>query len=178
MDGVGVGNARRKGTTAVLIMVLVSALAGCGRSGGRETQTLKGAVILFDTSDAEGGLKDCHGVGSLSDLQGGAKVTVKDDEDKVIVVSKLDHFASSRALVAHVEASANAPKNAATAAKLVADGVGADAVCPLLFTVDVPDSEVYSIEIGERDAVVVERKDLEKSNFTVTYMVGNVANVD
>ena len=151
------GWSRRRTLLLVVGAVVIVAL-GYLAFGRSNKHTVTGTIVLSDTgslltgtsSSISGTGGECYGTGGYSDMSEGATVTVRDGEGNVAATSSLS-------------AGTN-PGNS---------GAEVIIVCGFGFTVDVPDEDFYSFEVGSRGAVTYSREDLESKDWKVELSLGS-----
>jgi hypothetical protein len=80
------------------VLLLVFALAGCN-NGGDETPAptlpamlnLRGEIILNGKTNVRGGLSDCVGAGTFTDLYAGAPVVISNPAGRPLVIEKIEY---------------------------------------------------------------------------------------
>lgn len=111
------------------------------------TQTIEGTITLTDGSHGDPG-SQCAGSGGYDDMRTGAQVRVSDQTGEVIAVGRLE---SGEAVEARF--------------------VGTD--CEFAFTVDdVPDVDVYTIEVSHRGGISYDRAEMERQDWSVSLTLG------
>lgn len=123
-------------------------LAGCG--GGDETIT--GSIQIFGQSDSVTSSGDtCSGAGGYDDIEEGAQVTVKDGDGDLLATADLGP------------------------GEVTDEDNSTDSFtqCDLPFTVDVPASDFYVIEVSHRGEISYSREELEKKNWKVELSLGS-----
>jgi hypothetical protein len=149
-----VSAARRGGAVVASVIVLLSVGACSGGGGDRGID----GTFTFN-SRFEG--RQCDGRdevdGRLDDLRDGTRVVVRDSEDKSVAVGRLERGTATNR-----------------------NGLGGRepvySTCRMQFTVsDVPDSDVYTIEIGNRGGLTFSKDELAEKEWRVTIFAGDLS---
>ena len=115
--------------------------------GPGSKQVLRGSITVIDTgrySSVEIVGSSCYTSGGYSDISSGTNVTVKNGEGKLLVISDLS------------------------------EGVTAGSYsCRFDFELELPSSEFYSFDIGNRDEVNYSKADLESRDWTLDLSLGD-----
>lgn len=114
------------------------------------TYTITGTLTLIDFDEHWRKDRDCYGSGGYRDISGGADVTVRNGDDDIVGVSRLDDG----------EPSFNDDIHTTTS------------FCDFAFAVDVTAERFYSIEIGSRGDLSYSFDDLENSGWTIALSIG------
>lgn len=131
------------GVVIAFFAVIVLVIVVIASSGGEDTHTVEGTYTLID-SDADFSSRSCSGSGEFADISEGTQVKVRDASGKLLATGEL---ARSR---------------------------GAGSMCIFRFTVtDVPDAELYALEVGRRGEIRYPRKEMENMNWTVDLFLRN-----
>ena len=115
--------------------------------GPGSKQVLRGSITVIDTGrypSVEIYGSTCFTTGGYSDISSGTSVTVKNGEGKLLVISDLS------------------------------EGVTAGSYsCRFDFELELPSSEFYSFDIGNRDEVNYSKADLESRDWTLDLSLGD-----
>jgi len=128
----------------VLILAALFMVFGPGSK-----QMLRGSITVIDTdfyysSSVETNGSSCYTTGGYSDVNSGTNVTVKSGEGKLLGITDLS------------------------------SGVTAGSYsCTFSFIMEVPNSEFYSIDIGNRDEVSYSKDELEAKGWSLDLTLGD-----
>jgi hypothetical protein len=137
---------RRLVVTAIIIVGVIGGAVGAGASVASKGSRHKiiGTLTLTTSTGLNGDSKDCSAPSDsgFSDIVFGALVTVRDESDKIIAKSRLGHGHR-------------------------ASGTAAAVQCTFPFSVSVPDTSFYAIEISHRGGANYSRSDLAHMHWHV-----------
>lgn len=129
---------------AVIAAFAVASPAAFAASAEHE---INGTVILNDGFGNEG--QPCAGTGQYADITAGAKVTLKDKHKKTVGVATLDQGTWTAAVT------------------------GGDFVtCEFPFSLKVPTSRTYAVQVGKRKAGTVSAKSLVANDWVLSITLG------
>lgn len=161
---------------AFVALVLISMTVATGwwlmTRGG--DHTIEGVYVLFDDSgDIDGEIGDCEGSGGYSDFSSGSDVKVRDAEGRIVGSATLEDPSDLEVLYERVAAIDESFADADEAEATFNEANGF--ICPLVFEVVVPDSDVYELEIatGRRGTQTYTREELEEDDWLVSIFLGN-----
>lgn len=156
-----------------LVLVATTLTAGWWLTHRRGDHELRGVYILFDEDgEIDGSIGDCSGTGGYSDFSSGSDVKVRDADGKIVGSTSLEDPGDLDELYERIaEADASFPD-----VEEVADAIGGAEgyVCPLVFTVTVPDSDLYELDIGtgRRGTQTYTRDTLDEQDWLVSISLG------
>lgn len=158
----------------VALVLAATTLAGAwwlfARPGDHE---LRGVYILFDEDgEIDGSIGDCSGTGGYSDFSSGSDVKVRDADGKIVGSTSLEDPGDLDELYERIAEADASFADVAEVADVIGDAEGY--VCPLVFTVTVPDSDLYELDIGtgRRGTQTYTRDQLDEQGWLVSISLG------
>ncbi len=136
------------------VVVVAIAIAIFFAVGHKASHTIVGTFTVSDTGDSTLGLapsvggsdSDCYGTGGYSDIRSGLSVTVKDGQGQILATSSLGPGSGT-----------------------ISGIVG---VCVFKFSIVVPDTGFYSVEVGHRGSIDYSRTQLASKTWHVDLSLG------
>jgi len=130
-----------------LVVLAAFVVASPAASAAPAEHDIDGTVILNDGFGNEG--EPCAGTGQYADITAGAKVTLKDTHKKTVGVATLDEGTWTAAVT------------------------GGDFVtCEFPFSLKVPTSRAYAVQIAKRKAGTVSAKALAANDWVLSISLG------
>ena len=130
--------------------VVLAALAACGESGG--TETLRGTLTLHEHAFSRTEDGPCMGNGGFQDIVPGVEITLRDEQEVIIGVTKL---AEGQWVDVREE------------------GELVEVVCQWSYAIsDVPDRTFYVVEVSDRGDQRYSKADLVERGWVVDLSLG------
>lgn len=138
-----------------LVLAACALVVGCGGSSSPATseRTITGEVRLNNGDTVVRSDGECQGTGGFDDISAATQAVVKNDAGTIVGTTRM----AAVPLVDPVDRR---------------ERYLAKRRCDYTFTVVVPDSPFYSIEVGRRGALTYSRSELEDAGWAVEMSIG------
>lgn len=168
----------KKKIVVVLVMVALAAAGAAAFQvigGEDEKRSITGEFTLTDTESVMGEATSCRGTGGYDDFGAGMNVTVKNGRGQIVASGSTENIPADYLAEDDLDAKSDDEVGSDTdemsddeKLDLFFDYIG----CVVIFEVEVPVEDFYSIEVGRRGDLSYSYEDLEEMDWAVALSLG------